>query len=240
MNIKIASVKIKKFQNSLYRYLFTSSMFLKRLKNSIFHNIIDTLFPETCCGCGQHKKIKKYCFCDDCFARIIPAPGSNNQIFSLARYEGPVQKAIHMYKYERKKWLSRSFAEWMNDFLSEHTEIEFDIIIPVPLHMIREFQRSFNQSWLIAYYLGRMKKKLVIYDALVKVKNNPSQTGLDHQKRKENVQGVYIVKKQQMIKGKKILVIDDVCTTGATVEEIYKTLKNSGAKKVTILTIARA
>ena len=148
--------------------------------------------------------------------------------------------AIHTYKYKKRKWIAFSFATWMNDFITQHSEIKFDIIIPVPLHPVKEFKRSFNQSWLIAFHLGKMQNKPAVYHALVKTKNNRSQTNLDINERKENVANVYKVRNTSIIKDKKILVIDDVYTTGATIEEVYKTLKKNGAREVKVLTVAKA
>ncbi|MGB9643478.1 MAG: ComF family protein [Candidatus Ratteibacteria bacterium] len=215
-------------------------MALKKVKFLLFHHITDLVFPEKCCGCGRQTAIAKYCFCDDCINHITIAPSLHGRIFSLAIYEGPVMKAIHAFKYEKKKWIARSFAAWMHDFLIQHPEIQFDIIIPVPLHPVKEFKRSFNQSWLMAFYLGKMQRKPAIYHALVKIRNNRSQTNLTSDKRKENVEGVYRVSKIPIIKDKKILLIDDVYTTGATIEEAYRTLKRNGAREVKALTIAKA
>ncbi|HOC02380.1 MAG TPA: ComF family protein [bacterium] len=206
----------------------------------LFHHIIEMVFPEKCIGCGRNIHIEKYCFCNDCLAHLVPASQSSNHIFSLTVYNDPVQKAIHTFKYERKKWLGKIFAQWMHDFLVAHPDIEFDFIIPVPLHPIREFHRSFNQSWLIAYHLGKLRKKPAMSNVLIKTRNNKSQTGLDSIERKQNVKAAYRVKKPSLVKNSSILVIDDVYTTGATAEEIYRTLKNSGAKTVYILTIAKA
>lgn len=214
--------------------------FFKKIKSLLFHHIIDLIFPERCPGCKRHAKIKKYCFCSDCLNHITPAASSDKKIFSLAVYEEPIKQAIYEMKYQKRKWIAREFAKWMNDFLKNHPEIEFDLIIPVPLHPVKEFQRSFNQSWLMAYYLGKMQKKPACYDGLIKIKNNRSQTDLKPEERKKNVENVYRTKRIALIKGKKILVIDDVYTTGATAEEVYKTLKKAGAKSVIILTIAKA
>jgi len=212
----------------------------KKLRLLLFHHIIEMVFPERCIGCGRNIPIEKYCFCSDCLAHLVPASQPNNHTFSLTIYDGPVQKAIHTFKYERRKWLAKVFAQWMYDFLGDHPGVEFDFIIPVPLHPIREFQRSFNQSWLIAYHLGKLKKKPAVPNVLIKTRNNKSQTGLDSTERKQNVKDAYKVKKSSLVKNSSILVIDDVYTTGATSEEIYRTLKNSGAKTVHILTIAKA
>lgn len=215
-------------------------MVLKKINYLLFHNIIDFLFPERCPGCKKHVKIKKYCFCSDCLAHITPIFSPDKKVFSLTTYEEPVKQAIYYMKYQKRKWIARKFAIWMNDFIVNHPEIDFDIIIPVPLHPVKEFQRSFNQSWLMAYYLGKMQKKIACYDGLIKIKNNRSQTDLKPEEREKNVENVFRAKRIHMIKDKKILVIDDVYTTGATAKEVYRTLKKAGAKSVIILTIAKA
>lgn len=127
----------------------------------------------------------------------------------------------------------------MNNFINEHPEIEFDMIIPVPLHPVREFLRSFNQSWLMAHELGKIQKKPAVYDVVVKQKNNRSQTDLSPAERKENVRDAFKVKKASLVRNKIVLIVDDVYTTGATVEEVQKTLNRAGAKKSIVLTIAR-
>lgn len=209
------------------------------MKISLFHNIIDIIFPENCPGCGRYEKRIKYCFCKSCIAQITPAPSQNDNFFSLAMYEGPVKNAIQSLKYGKRKWIAKSLAEWINDFLNQHKEIEFDLIIPVPLHPLKEFQRSFNQSWLIAYSLGKLQKKTAIYNCVKKIKNNRSQTDLDNVERKENVKNVYRVTRNTIIKKRSILIIDDVYTTGATVNEVSRILRETGAEKIIILTVAR-
>jgi len=119
-------------------------------------------------------------------------------------------------------------------------KIEFDLIIPVPLHWKKEFIRGFNQSALIGNYISRKLNKKMVQNVLVKSKNTVSQTELSAEERKENVKGSFKVKNCDIIKNKIILLIDDVYTTGATLEECKKILLKRGAKKVIILTVAKS
>ncbi|MCM8788569.1 MAG: hypothetical protein NC907_02135, partial [Candidatus Omnitrophica bacterium] len=190
---KASRAMTKKLINSLQKYRFSNFIFSRTFL--LFHHIIDLLFPERCPGCNRYAVCREYCFCSDCLMHIIPAPLMKKEIYSLAIYEGPVKQAIHTLKYEKRKWIALSFARWMNNFLNAHPEIKFDMIIPVPLHPVKEFLRSFNQSWLIAHELGKMQRKPAVYDIVIKQKNNRSQTDLHTVERKENVRGVYRVKK---------------------------------------------
>ncbi|MCM8815724.1 MAG: ComF family protein [Candidatus Omnitrophica bacterium] len=234
---KINKAITKTLPNSAQKYRFSNFIFFKMAL--LFHNIIDLFFPEKCPGCNRYAEQKRYCFCNDCSIQIIPAQPIKEKIFSLAIYEGPVKIAIHALKYEKRRWVAKSFAEWMSDFLHQYPEIEFDIIIPVPLHPVREFLRTFNQSWLIACELGKIQKKPALYDVVIKQKNNRSQTGLNDIERRKNVINAYRVKKPYLIKNKTVLLIDDVYTTGSTVEEVQKVLYQAGAKKTIVLTVAR-
>lgn len=117
--------------------------------------------------------------------------------------------------------------------------LNFDIIIPIPLHWKKEFIRGFNQSALIGNYLSKRLNKDLILSVLIKSKNTVSQTKLSEKERKENIKGSYKIRNSHIIKDKTVLLIDDVYTTGATTEEAKKILLQSGAKKVIILTLAK-
>jgi ComF family protein len=122
----------------------------------------------------------------------------------------------------------------------EKEKIEFDLIIPVPLHWKKEFLRGFNQSALIGNYISKKLGKKMYQNILIKSKNTKSQTELNEKERKENVKNSFKIKRNDLIKDKSILLIDDVYTTGATTEECKKILINGGAKKVIIITLAKS
>ncbi len=179
-----------------------------------------------------------YGFCNDCFSKIIFINEKFKDRFHIGRYEGPLKDAIIKYKYNGRKSYAKYFAKFIEKKIEEE-KIEFDIIIPVPLHWKKEFLRGFNQSALIGNYLSKKIKKNMYQNVLLKSKNTKSQTELGEQERKQNVKDSFKLKNSKIIKDKIILLIDDVYTTGATTEECKKILVKGGAKKVIILTIAK-
>lgn len=192
-----------------------------------------------CIGCKKGK-IEKFGFCSECLSRIIfISENIENSIFSVVRYEGPIKEAIQRYKYNREKYIGKYFAELLKFKIIEN-RIDFDLIIPVPLHWKKEFLRTFNQSALVGNYLSKILNKKMSQRVLIKSKNTVSQTELSEKERKENVKESFKVKNSRLIKDKKILLIDDVYTTGATTKECKKELLKNGAKKVIILTIAKS
>ena len=117
---------------------------------------------------------------------------------------------------------------------------KYDIIIPVPIHKQREKQRGYNQSYLIAKELQKNIKEITINNnAIVKIKNIKPQSELSKLQREKNVKDAYKVKNIEKIIGKKILILDDIFTTGSTVGECSKKLIEAGCKTVDILTIAK-
>lgn len=112
-------------------------------------------------------------------------------------------------------------------------------MIPVPIHNDRKRKRGYNQSELIAKEIGKKLDIPVISNCLVKIKNVVPQSTLNKEQRKQNIKGVYQVKKEETIKGKRIVLVDDIFTTGSTLEECSKMLKQAGASKIGIFTIAK-
>ena len=212
--------------------------FYCKVKNS-FCLFLNKVFPEKCLGCEKHEKINKYGFCEECERKIVFLSDFSPPFYWITRYEGPIKNAIHGLKYGRKKYYGKKLARMYIDFLKKHKIFDFDIIIPVPLHWKKEFLRGFNQSALISSYISRELNKPLILSDLVKIKNTCSQTKLSEKERKENVKESFHVRKSTFIKGKRVLLIDDVYTTGATVRESVKVLKKAGARKVIILTLAK-
>jgi ComF family protein len=115
-----------------------------------------------------------------------------------------------------------------------------DVIIPVPLHPKREKKRGFNQAQIIAKELAELEGVRLLEGVLVKTKNIPPQTFLQLKEREKNVRGAFRVNKEEEIKGRVVLLVDDVYTTGSTIRECSSVLKKAGAKEVKALTIAQA
>lgn len=147
-----------------------------------------------------------------------------------------------MYKYRRFQVLGRDFARLIFRRLGKEESIwwEADVIIPVPLHPKRKKKRGFNQAQAIAEGLARTKGIKLEEGVLVKVKNVLPQTFLEIEEREKNVSGAFSVVGNEKIKGKTVILVDDVYTTGATVRECSIVLKKAGAREVRALTLAQA
>jgi ComF family protein len=147
---------------------------------------------------------------------------------------------IHKFKYGRSISLGDALGSFMADFsFPDFDQAEYSLLIPVPLHVKKLRQRGFNQSLLLARALGKKYKLPVNFSLLKRSKFTLTQTGLHKNEREKNIKGAFIVTDKEKISGKKIILIDDVYTTGATINECAKTLIKAGAEKVAALTLAR-
>ena len=144
-------------------------------------------------------------------------------------------------QYGAKLSLSEPLADLMVEFAKNSLEMsKIDLILAVPLHSKKKRQRQFNQAQLLTENLCRHFSKKIDQKILLKVKPSPSQAQLHNTERWKNVRGTFKVKNSSLVKAKNILLIDDVLTTGATVNECSKVLLESGASKIDVLTLARA
>jgi len=168
---------------------------------------------------------------------------------SAGQYDGALMACIHAFKYGRKIQLARPLGRLLFHAYFRYSELlEPDIILPVPLHLSRLKRRGFNQAALVlthwpAFFqqTGALPPK-IIYDTSIlrRIKKTPAQTGLGRHHRRSNIRQAFTVSPKSQIRGKTILLIDDVCTTAATVNECARILKRGGADCVNVLTLARA
>ncbi len=159
---------------------------------------------------------------------------------AVAVYEGNWREIIHQYKYHEKFYLFKFLGKYLFQvYRANKIFQESDFIIPIPENYLDRIKRGYHQTYLLARYIGKKTGKKVINEILIKPKRIPSQTGLKAKERIKNVKGAYKVKSSKKIKDAKILLIDDVFTTGATINECSKKLKEKGAKEVYALTLAR-
>jgi len=160
---------------------------------------------------------------------------------ALGFYDGSLQEAIHRWKYERKTSLSTYFGRWMAEGLCRHWDPNlFDLLIPVPLHPHRLRERGFNQAVLLVRELSRQTGIPFRKRILRKRKPTVPQVSLSGAEREKAVRGSFHVVGREELEGKSILLVDDVYTTGATVNECSKVLLAGGAKRVDVLTLAHA
>ena len=145
-----------------------------------------------------------------------------------------------MFKYKDKDYLGFTLSKLMIEFIKDYNlPMEFvDLVIPIPLHKARLREREFNQAEILSNHIASEFNKRVLPDALMRLRNTKTQTELEISERFANVQGGFSAAKNEDIKGKNILLVDDVLTTGATSSEAARTLKNAGAHIVFVLTLA--
>lgn len=164
----------------------------------------------------------------------------NIKKFHIFKYEDLVRKLIIQYKFNDKAYLYKMFCEFIVknkksfDFINS-----YDIILPVPIHKKRRKQRGYNQSELIARELAKNVQIKCYTDVLVKIKNNKPQSTLSGKLRKENTKNVYKLNNFEKIENKKILIFDDIYTTGATVDACIRELKNANVSEIGVLTLAK-
>jgi ComF family protein len=143
------------------------------------------------------------------------------------------------FKFDNQAYIGYTFAEWLTKVIRQHN-IQFDLIIPVPIHAKRYAQRGYNQSEIIGKVVAHNFHKRCETKVLIKTKNTVMQSTLKNEDRVKNILGAFSVRHTKRIESKNILLIDDVYTTGATVNECARVLKKFGAEKVIVLTVAYA
>ncbi len=237
------------------------------IKPSWWSGFISLLFPEKCPFCltlsnTKGQKIPGLCpNCEKDIQWLLPPycprcghpfpKGSTSHLCSYclqqrlsydwgraaARYQGVLAQAIQRFKYHGDVNLAGPLGRFWNKI--ELEDLSFEAIIPVPLHPARLRERGFNQALLLAKTLGKAHNKPVLPRALRRIRNTIPQVQLDHSEREKNVRGAFAVRNRQEIMDKNLLLVDDVFTTGATVNECARVLKKSGAREIFILTLAR-
>jgi len=171
--------------------------------------------------------------CGDCRER----PPYFDRTVSVALYGKALAEAIHLFKYSKKTTWSGPLGRLLLKRFPEFQQI--DIVLPVPLHPKRLRQREFNQSLLLAYELSTASGLPLQVDNLRRVRWTRPQVELNGEERRKNVRRVFEVRWPDQVYDRSVLLVDDVFTTGATVNECAKVLKRAGAKAIYVLTVAR-
>lgn len=161
---------------------------------------------------------------------------------SCGAYDGALKDIILLFKYRKLSALGRGLAGIAKDAVGAEAGLwaGAEAFVPVPLHPRRKRERGFNQSRVFALELGKLMGLPVLDGALVKVRNAPPQTSLAGNERAGNVRGAYQTGKRDRVRGKVLILVDDVYTTGSTLGECARTLGRAGAGEVRAVTIARA
>jgi len=188
------------------------------------------------CGLGFAGKPGEDHLCSDC----ITEERYFNRARALGPYEGLILEAISRFKYHGVSRLALPLGHLLAEYQDADFALsEFDLVLPVPLHPKRLRQRGFNQSLLLARRISRRRSIPLDFTALLRIHHTQPQTRLSGPERQKNIRGAFVVERPERVTGKKILLIDDVFTTGATVQECSKVLLQAGASQVDVLTLAR-
>ncbi len=235
-----------------------------------FRALLDILYPPLCHVCRTFiPDDGTMHLCDSCSGKIIPVISPKCTVCGIpfntengldhvcgacatvkrpfvsaraaVRFGGPAQELIHRFKYGKKVHLSRPLGlltvQHLSGFLEE-TGVE--MIVPVPLHPRRLRERGFNQAVLLADFLSRSRRIPISRNNLRRIRWTEPQVNLSPEDRIKNVRGAFAVRRPELLEGKKLLLVDDVYTTGSTVSECAKVLKRTGAGEVHVATVARA
>lgn len=158
----------------------------------------------------------------------------------IFRYEGKIRKIIIDYKFNEKSYIYVTFVNFLlkNKKIFENIK-KYDTIVPVPISHKRQKERGYNQSLLIAREIAQKTNLELMNNCLIKTKNIIEQSKLNKEDRAQNIYGVYELKNKQLIENKKILLIDDIYTTGSTVNECSRILRKANPEKIGVLVLAK-
>ena len=229
------------------------------LLSTWINDLKNVIFPDICPGCNENVLPAGRIFCTECLLELpftdhfevkdnkvtahfygrIPIKGGASLVYFSSN--GNIQEVMHRFKYKGQKNVGLAFGHIVGEkiLLSPHF-YNTDAIIPVPLHKDKEYIRGYNQSTVFASGISEMSKIPVYKDVLLKTAKNESQTGKNRLERVHNVSSVYQLRHPEKIKGKNIVLVDDVITTGATLEACCDLLFQAQPSTISIITIACA
>jgi ComF family protein len=225
--------------------------------NLFFQSVLHLFFPHTCCGCGSDLLTEKILFCIHCqssmpitrFEYFTANPiekifWGRVQIHSAAAHlyftsGSQVQHSLHLLKYKGRKEIGIYFGQQMGESLKRSSRFsDCEIIIPLPLFSSREKKRGYNQAALIANGISQKLKIPVINDAISRIKKTETQTHKTRIQRWKNMESTFKILDSLKISGKHVLLVDDVITTGASLEACTQVLLESPGVKVSIACLA--
>jgi ComF family protein len=226
-------------------------------------NLLEFLYPSSCLNCNRYIDHPGELICEECWhkATVMPlvicaacgqlmpdgagcinclSPQKPLPAFTLGHYLDPLKNIIHQMKYHGYRKLSRELGERLvGQYRSVLESFDADLIVPIPLDYFREWKRGFNQAALLSDIIGERLNLPVVEQLLRKVRRTKDQTKLDPVEREENMRGAFRADSEKLA-GKRILLVDDVVTTGATLREARRALDEAGAEAVLALTVAAA
>ena len=205
------------------------------------HYLTPRVDPPFCTVCSQHFEGEIFdegsFVCRDCRAHEF----AFDCAVSARRHVSLPRDLVVRFKYNREYFLRRPLSDWLVEAFHEDARLRapmVDALVPVPLHPRRERERTFNQAAVLARLLGR-RVGLPVWPALRRRRFTDTQTALTRSERLENLRGAFVHAARVEVKGAHLLLIDDVYTTGSTVDECARVLRRAGAASVRVLTVTR-
>jgi len=236
---------MKEIQPSILRGLFSAAL--------------DLMLPQRCAACAAPVTSARHPFCELCWQSVLlvdractccglpggeglcPACEGHPPPYSMARsaveYGGQAAAAIRQLKYGGRSYLCRPLASLLRPHLPEF--LPLDMVLPVPLHPRRMRQRGYNQAAVLAGELVRVEELSACYCALERHRDTGSQASLGRDLRLQNLRGAFAASADK-VRGARVLLLDDVMTTGATAAACTEALLEAGAREIKVLTLARS
>lgn len=222
----------------------------------VLNQITSFILPNSCTCCSGIMDADERFICPDCRKQLEPFdiqhPWSRDEIQagnidnSLSAFwfrEGkPIQSLLHAMKYQKMRSIGKLLGEEIGKRIIAQSSINFDYVLPVPLHKARQRDRTYNQSDFIAEGISSVLNARPLFSGIIRTRFTGTQTKLNKTQRKENVSGAFIVnpKHTAAIQGKNIIITDDVITTGATILECAKAARSAGADIIWVASAAYA
>ena len=210
--------------------------------------VLNLIYPPKCGICG---KLNKEFLCNKCYKRLESEAKykkkKNNELENeffehiyFFKYEGFIRRIILEYKFQDKSYLYKTIVNFLlkNEKLFEIIK-SYDTIVPVPISKNRKKERGYNQSYLISKEISDITRIELENNCIFKSKNIIEQSKLNKEERLINIKNAYEIRNVDKIRDKKILLFDDIYTTGSTVRECCKIIKKANPKKIGVLTIAK-
>jgi ComF family protein len=220
-------------------------MISKCLKRYILNPVIDVFFPPICYICDCYLPAGQKIICKNCWSEIPAFDGKLDQslttgpfdtLYILFEFEDKIRHLIHLLKYKQHLTLAEYFASEAKNKFPNLMKQNYNEIIPVPLYKTRKRERGYNQSEEVANALANIFQIPVKSEHLLRIRPTSSQTKMNKEQREKNIKNVFYCPKK--LHGNNILLVDDVITTGSTIEVCVNTLKEAGAKRVDVFVIA--
>ena len=242
--------KINKFRKNQKSGEYINKSQEKR-RDNIFNKILDLIYPQICGICG---KLNKQSLCNKCKVKLktefkFQTDSYENDIYInyiehhyFFRYESLIRNQIIGLKFQEKPYICKTIAYFLKKMEKSFENLKkYDIIVVVPISKQRKKERGYNQTYIFAKELAKIINIPISKKIIYKIKNTVPQSSLNKKEREQNAKGIYKSNNIKKLSNKKILILDDVYTTGNTVNECAKTLTQKGIKRenIGVLTIAK-